>query len=80
MAKQPLFDDALRALERGTDALEGAVNVTLGRTGRIVPLDESFGAPTIANDSVAIRGRVLEEPLRRIATNACADGPVVATY
>ena len=91
-AKLVTFDTEARgALERGVDALAGAVRVTLGPKGRNVVLDKKFGAPTITNDGVTIAREVeladAEENMgaqlaREVATktnDVAGDGTTTAT-
>ena len=55
MAKQIIFgEEARRSLERGINALEDTVKITLGPKGRNVVLDKKYGAPLITNDGVTI--------------------------
>src|ERR1700741_1262055 len=67
-AKMIAFDeDARRGLERGTNQLADAVNVTLGPKGRNVVLEKKWGAPTITNDGVSIAKEIeLGDPYERI--------------
>src|ERR1700741_4861548 len=67
-AKMIAFDeDARRGLERGTNQLADAVNVTLGPKGRNVVLEKKWGAPTITNDGVSIAKEIeLEDPWEKI--------------
>ena len=46
--------DARVALANGVNKLADTVKITLGRKGRNVVLDKSYGAPTITNDGVTI--------------------------
>ncbi|MQA83265.1 MAG: chaperonin GroEL [Streptosporangiales bacterium] len=60
-------EDARRALERGVNALAGAVKVTLGPRGRNVVIDKKFGAPTITNDGVTVAREIeLEDPYENL--------------
>ena len=55
MAKEIKFaEDARAAMLRGVDVLADTVKVTLGRKGRNVVLEKSFGSPLITNDGVTI--------------------------
>ena len=55
MAKEIKYGvEARKALEAGVNQLADTVRVTLGPKGRNVVLDNSFGAPLITNDGVAI--------------------------
>lgn len=55
MAKEVSYgEDSRRELVNGVDKLTDAVKVTLGPRGRNVVLDQSFGAPEITKDGVAI--------------------------
>src|SRR2546421_896982 len=46
--------DARDKILRGVNVLADAVTVTLGRKGRNVVLDKSFGAPTVTKDGVTV--------------------------
>ena len=55
MAKDIKFDEkARRSLLKGVDKLADTVKTTLGRKGRNVVLEKSYGAPEITNDGVTI--------------------------
>src|SRR5688500_13993894 len=55
MPKQLQFSDEARAkIRKGANTLADAVKVTLGRKGRNVILDKSYGGPVITNDGVTI--------------------------
>ena len=55
MAKEIKYGaEARAALEKGVNQLADTVRVTLGRKGRNVVRDKSFGAPLITNDGVTI--------------------------
>ena len=52
-AKVIIFDeDVRRSLVDGIDILADAVGVTMGPKGRVVMLDQSFGAPSPASSEV----------------------------
>src|SRR5687767_11643238 len=54
-AKMIAFDqEAREALRRGVGKLARAVKVTLGRKGRNVILQKSFGSPTVTKDGVTV--------------------------
>src|SRR5947199_3757172 len=54
-AKEILFDVRAReAILKGVNTLADAVKVTLGRKGRNVVLEKSFGAPRITKDGVTV--------------------------
>ncbi|HEX6446334.1 MAG TPA: chaperonin GroEL [Streptosporangiales bacterium] len=84
-------EDARHRLERGVDALAGAVRVTLGPRGRNVVLDKKWGAPTITNDGVTIAREIeLDDPfqnmgaqlVKEVATktnDVAGDGTTTAT-
>ncbi len=92
MAKKLKFgEEGRRALERGVEALAGAVKVTLGPKGRNVILEKSFGSPSITNDGVTI-AREIElkdqfenmgaQTVKEVATktnDAAGDGTTTAT-
>src|SRR5881398_117910 len=46
--------EARERMLRGVDVLANAVKVTLGRKGRNVVIDKSFGAPRITKDGVTV--------------------------
>src|SRR3954469_25687482 len=46
--------DARQRMLRGVDILADAVKVTLGRKGRNVVIDKSYGAPRITKDGVTV--------------------------
>src|SRR2546421_7375881 len=50
--------DARDKILRGVNVLADAVTVTLGRKGRNVVLDKSFGAPTVTKDGVTVAKEV----------------------
>src|SRR3989440_7235572 len=90
--KELKYDQEARAaLEAGVDAVADAVKVTLGPKGRYVVLDKKFGAPTIANDGVAIAREIEVEDVfenqgaqlvREVATatnDVAGDGTTTAT-
>src|SRR6185503_17422771 len=55
MAKQILFEDNARQKMRvGIEKLSKTVRVTLGRAGRNVILQKSFGAPSVTKDGVSV--------------------------
>src|SRR3712207_962589 len=54
-AKEVRFStDARDKMLRGVDVLANAVKVTLGRKGRNVVIEKSFGAPRITKDGVTV--------------------------
>lgn len=60
-------EEARRALERGMDALAGAVKVTLGPGGRNVALERKWGPPLIVNDGVSVAKEIdLEDPFENL--------------
>src|SRR5436853_3162490 len=79
------------ALQRGVDALAGAVRVTLGPKGRNVVIDKKWGAPTITNDGVTVAREIeLADPqenlgaqlAKEVATktnDVAGDGTTTAT-
>lgn len=68
MAKMLEFqEEARRKLERGVDALAGALRVTLGPRGRCVVLEKKFGSPSVVNDGVTIAKEIeLEDPFENM--------------
>ena len=59
MAKQLLFnEDARKKLLSGAQQIAEAVKVTLGPCGRMVMLDNKYGAPTITKDGVSVAKEV----------------------
>ena len=92
MAKEIKYGvEARKALEAGVNKLADTVRVTIGRKGRNVVLDKSFGAPLITNDGVTIAKEIeLEDPfenmgaqlLKEVATktnDVAGDGTTTAT-
>ena len=54
-AKQIILDrDARDCLVEGINTLADAVGVTMGPKGRVVMIDQSFGAPRITKDGVTV--------------------------
>ena len=54
-AKQIIFDrDARDCLVEGINTLADAVGVTMGPKGRVVMIDQSFGAPRVTKDGVTV--------------------------
>src|SRR5262249_50446569 len=68
MAKQLLYtDDARKKLLAGAEKLSNAVGITLGRTGRNVILDRSFGGPTVTKDGVTVSKEIdLPDPFENM--------------
>ena len=57
--KKIIFDtDARASILRGVKQLAKAVKVTLGPTGRVVILEQSFGSPTVTKDGVSVAREV----------------------
>ncbi|HCS74098.1 MAG TPA: chaperonin GroEL [Clostridiales bacterium] len=92
MAKQLKYgEEARRYLERGVNALNDSVKITLGPKGRNVVLDKKFGSPQIVNDGVTIAKEIdLEDPfenmgaqlVREVASktnDVAGDGTTTAT-
>jgi chaperonin GroEL len=54
-AKDIIFDEKARSrILSGVDTLANAVKVTLGRRGRNVVIEKSWGAPTVTKDGVTV--------------------------
>ena len=54
-AKQIIFDQAVRGkLIAGVHILADAVSTTMGPKGRVVMIDQSFGAPRVTKDGVSV--------------------------
>ena len=68
MAKKITFDaEAREAIRRGVRKLAKTVRVTLGPTGRVVMLQESYGSPTVTKDGVTVAKAIeLEDPNENI--------------
>ena len=92
MAKEIKYGaEAREALGAGVNKLADTVRVTLGRKGRNVVLDKSYGAPLITNDGVTIAKEIeLEDPfenmgaqlVKEVATktnDVAGDGTTTAT-
>jgi chaperonin GroEL len=91
-AKRLIFhDEARERILRGVSILADAVRVTLGPRGRNVILEQSFGAPTVANSGVVVAKAVeLVDPfenmgaamVREVAartSDVAGDGTTTAT-
>jgi chaperonin GroEL len=67
-AKELLFHhDAHEKVRRGVNALANAVRVTLGPKGRNVLLQQSYGAPVVANSGVVVaRAIELSDPFENM--------------
>ena len=67
-AKTLLFHEAARErIAAGVDLLANAVKVTLGPRGRNVILQQSYGAPTVANSGVVVAKAVeLPDPFENM--------------
>jgi chaperonin GroEL len=58
-AKQILFDEHARAqIARGVDALANVVKVTLGPRGRLVLVDQAWGAPSSTKDGATVANEI----------------------
>ena len=92
MAKEIKYGaEARAALEAGVNKLADTVRVTLGRKGRNVVLDKSYGTPLITNDGVTIAKEIeLEDAfenmgaqlVKEVATktnDVAGDGTTTAT-
>jgi len=91
-AKTLLFHEAARErIAAGVDILANAVKVTLGPRGRNVILQQSYGAPTVANSGVVVAKAIeLKDPfenmgaqmVREVASktsDVAGDGTTTAT-
>src|SRR5512147_2552349 len=70
-SKELLFSvDARAKLKKGVDQLAEAVKVTLGRKGRNVVIDKTFGSPTITKDGVTVAKEIeLADPIENMGAH-----------
>src|SRR6516162_7644965 len=75
-AKEVKFGvDARDRIMKGVDILNSAVKVTLGRKGRNVVLDKSFGAPRMTKDGVTVAKEIeLEDKFENIGAQMVREG------
>ena len=68
MAKQLQFnEEARKSLVNGVEKISKAVMTTLGPKGRLVLLDEKYGAPTVTKDGVSVAREIeLEDPFENM--------------
>jgi chaperonin GroEL len=66
--KQVIFDEDVRKnILIGTSKLERAVKITMGPKGRVVMLNQSFGAPKVTKDGVSVAKEIeLEDPFENM--------------
>ncbi|MBU1629171.1 MAG: chaperonin GroEL, partial [Gammaproteobacteria bacterium] len=66
--KQIIFDDDVRSsLVEGVNILADAVGVTMGPKGRVVMINQSFGAPRVTKDGVTVAKEIeLEDALENM--------------
>jgi chaperonin GroEL len=93
MAAKDVFfaDEARQRMLAGVNVLADAVKATLGRKGRNVILDKSFGAPTVTKDGVSVAkeielkdkfenmGAQMVKEVASQASDAAGDGTTTAT-